>query len=256
VSAPQQPLTDDQTDAQPALPDRDPADADAVVEPVDTEDDLEDDDLEDDDDDEDEDDEPDSDPVFGESSVLPVCCEQLGQALMPCAALTRSATWICCSRLASSGWPEPPKARHVESVNCRPPPKPLPVLMPQSPPLSHWARASQSVSAWAAGAASRAAGTTGAPAATTASVARPRRPGRWGARWRPGRDGGRTERMSTGSPRGRALPAVRAVAVGERTGGVPGVGSCPGTAPAGRCPPDRTALGLRSAPPYGPTRRR
>src|SRR4051794_7005984 len=94
-------------------------------------------------------DEPESEdaPLFAELSVLPVFREQDGQAPMPCSALTRSATWICSARLASSGCPEPPKARQVESVNCRPPPKPLPVLMPQSPPLSHWASSSQSVSA-------------------------------------------------------------------------------------------------------------
>ena len=120
--------------------------------------------------------------LLGESSVLPVFFEHVGQAFMPCSALTRSATWICSSRLASSGCPEPPKARHVESVNCRPPPKPLPVLMAQFPLLSHSASASQSVSACAAGAASSAAGMTGAPAATTARVARPSRPGRRGAR--------------------------------------------------------------------------
>ena len=87
------------------------------------------------------------DPEFAELSVLPVFFEHDGQALMPCSALTRSATWICSERLASSGEPEPPKAFQVESVNCRPPPNPLPVFVLQSPLLSHCASSSQSVSA-------------------------------------------------------------------------------------------------------------
>ena len=33
----------------------------------------------------------------------------------------------------------PPNARHVLLVNCRPPLKPLPVLIDQLPVLSHWA---------------------------------------------------------------------------------------------------------------------
>src|SRR5699024_5366174 len=37
----------------------------------------------------------------------------------------------------------PPKAAQVEGVNCRPPEKPLPVEVPQLPPDSHSARASQ-----------------------------------------------------------------------------------------------------------------
>jgi len=35
-------------------------------------------------------------PVFAEPAVCPVFWEQVGQALMPCSDLTRSATWICC----------------------------------------------------------------------------------------------------------------------------------------------------------------
>ena len=44
------------------------------------------------------------------------------------------ATRICSSRPAVSGMPEPPLARQVLRVNCRPPWKPLPVLVDQLPP--------------------------------------------------------------------------------------------------------------------------
>ena len=85
---------------------------------------------------------------FLESDELDVCpafLEHTGQAPMPWLPLTFSATWICCSRLACSGWPVPPYACQVESVNWSPPPYPLPVLVFQLPLLSHWAMASQSV---------------------------------------------------------------------------------------------------------------
>src|SRR5690242_5469197 len=68
---------------------------------------------------------------------------QTGQAPMPCECSTFSATRICSSRLAPDGEPDPPLARQVLGVNCRPPEKPLPVLIPQLPPDSHCAMASQ-----------------------------------------------------------------------------------------------------------------
>ncbi len=40
---------------------------------------------------------------------------------MPCECKTFSATRICSSRLAPLGDPEPPLARHVLGVNCKPP---------------------------------------------------------------------------------------------------------------------------------------
>src|SRR4051794_6959197 len=64
---------------------------------------------------------------------------------MPWVCLTRSATAICSERDAPSGLPLPPLAAQVDGVNCRPPEKPLPVLVPQLPPDSHRATASQSV---------------------------------------------------------------------------------------------------------------
>src|SRR3954452_20449656 len=69
--------------------------------------------------------------------------EQAGQAFQPLASSTRSATAICSVRLAWCGIPEPPKERQVDAVNCSPPWKPLPVLVAQSPPLSHCATLSQ-----------------------------------------------------------------------------------------------------------------
>ena len=62
---------------------------------------------------------------------------------MPCVCSTFSATRICSSRLALDGEPEPPLACQVLDVNWRPPEKPLPVLIPQFPPDSHCAMASQ-----------------------------------------------------------------------------------------------------------------
>src|SRR5580693_2387529 len=62
---------------------------------------------------------------------------------MPCECSTFSATRICSSRLAPFGEPEPPLECQVLEVNCRPPAKPLPVLIPQFPPDSHCAMASQ-----------------------------------------------------------------------------------------------------------------
>ena len=167
---------------------------------------------------------------------------------MPCSALTRSATWICSSRLASSGCPEPPKARQVESVNCRPPPKPLPVLMAQFPLLSHSASASQSVSAWAAGAASSAAGMTGAPAATTARVARPSAAGT--AR-RAVTSGGGGGQHGTNEVHGSPGAAPRPTCPGPSRGGADGARcrSLSGPCVAGSGgPSDRMAPGLRSAP--------
>ncbi len=46
---------------------------------------------------------------------------QTGQAPMPCECSTFSATRICSSRLALLADPEPPFARQVPGVNCRPP---------------------------------------------------------------------------------------------------------------------------------------
>src|SRR5579875_2049739 len=68
----------------------------------------------------------------------------LGHASGPCVARTRSATAICCSRVASAGEPTPPLASHVDCLNCRPPYFPLPVSACQSLPDSHSATASQS----------------------------------------------------------------------------------------------------------------
>src|SRR5690606_16482669 len=65
---------------------------------------------------------------------------QAGQAPQPCEAWTFSAIAICCSRVArwalGAYWP-PPCPIHVCGWNWRPPEKPLPVLMLQSPPDSH-----------------------------------------------------------------------------------------------------------------------
>ncbi len=72
----------------------------------------------------------------------PSFLEQAGQALQPCSSSTRSATAICSARLAFVGLPLPPNAFQVDGVNCRPPEKPLPVLVDQLPPLSHCARRS------------------------------------------------------------------------------------------------------------------
>src|SRR6478735_231582 len=104
--------------------------------------------------------------------LSPSCDEQDGQAPQPWEAWTRSATAICCSRLAFSGEPVPPYADQVLEVNCRPPEKPLPVLVDQLPPLSHCASASHvdvGVAALAA-VAERA-----KPAAETAARVTPRR---------------------------------------------------------------------------------
>jgi uncharacterized protein (TIGR00369 family) len=46
---------------------------------------------------------------------------QTGHAPMPCECSTFSATRICSSRLAPFAEPEPPLARQVLGVNCRPP---------------------------------------------------------------------------------------------------------------------------------------
>ncbi|CEZ69398.1 Uncharacterised protein [Mycobacterium tuberculosis] len=46
---------------------------------------------------------------------------QTGQARIPCERGTFSATRICSSRLALAADPEPPLARQVPAVNCRPP---------------------------------------------------------------------------------------------------------------------------------------
>ncbi len=73
MSAPQQPMTD--ADAQPALPDRDPADADAVVEPVDA--DLEDEDLEEEDEEDDDQDGDGEDLLVREGDVAGDYLERL-----------------------------------------------------------------------------------------------------------------------------------------------------------------------------------
>src|SRR5580765_6165002 len=83
-------------------------------------------------------------------------------------ARTRAATAICCARLAEDGLPLPPYARQVLGVNCKPPENPLPVLMPQFPPLSHWATLSHTA-AEAAFAVPTAA--SGAPATTAPTTA-------------------------------------------------------------------------------------
>src|SRR4051812_18115862 len=58
---------------------------------------------------------------------------QTGHAPIPWVASTRFATWICSSREAPDGLPEPPLALQVDWVNCSPPAKPLPVLVLQLP---------------------------------------------------------------------------------------------------------------------------
>jgi hypothetical protein len=67
----------------------------------------------------------------------------LGHALSPCVRSTFSATRICSDRDAVAGLPTPPLEDQVAGLNCRPPKWPLPVLVPQFPPDSHWAMASQ-----------------------------------------------------------------------------------------------------------------
>src|ERR1700704_1062236 len=83
---------------------------------------------------------------------------------MPCECSTFSATRICSSRLAVCAEPEPPWACQVPAVNGRPPEKPLPVLIPQFPPDSHCAIASQftlyALGAGAGGGASTSGGST------------------------------------------------------------------------------------------------
>src|SRR5699024_388434 len=82
----------------------------------------------------------------GEGQRSPALALQVGQAPQPCTAWTFLAISICCSRVAWSAvgayWP-PPKAFQVDGVNCRPPWKPLPVLIDQSPVDSQWAMVSQ-----------------------------------------------------------------------------------------------------------------
>jgi len=87
---------------------------------------------------------------------------QTGQARMPCECSTFSATRICSSRLAPFGEPEPPLECQVLGVNCRPPEKPLPVLIPQFPPDSHCAMASQFTLYALIGAGASGAGASGA----------------------------------------------------------------------------------------------
>src|SRR5215212_6936769 len=79
----------------------------------------------------------------GDGYRRPSLLEQAGQAPQPWEARTRSATRICSARLALWAEPVPPLARQVPGANWRPPEKPLPVLVPQLPPDSHWARRSQ-----------------------------------------------------------------------------------------------------------------
>src|SRR5690606_23649811 len=78
-----------------------------------------------------------------------------GQAPQPWPAWTFFAMSICCSRVAwwaTGAYLPPPKASQVDLVNCRPPEKPLPVLIDQFPPDSHWARRSHTPPDAAAGA--------------------------------------------------------------------------------------------------------
>jgi hypothetical protein len=81
---------------------------------------------------------------------------------MPCECSTFSATRICSSRLAPFGEPEPPLECQVLEVNCSPPEKPLPVLIPQFPPDSHCAMASQFTLYALIGAGASGAGASGA----------------------------------------------------------------------------------------------
>jgi hypothetical protein len=81
---------------------------------------------------------------------------------MPCECSTFSATRICSSRLAPFGEPAPPLECQVLEVNCRPPAKPLPVLIPQFPPDSHCAMASQFTLYALIGAGASGAGASGA----------------------------------------------------------------------------------------------
>src|SRR5262249_59419582 len=71
---------------------------------------------------------------------------QTGQAPMPWPASTRWATAICCDREAPAAveaYLPPPYASQVPWENWSPPEKPLPVLVPQLPPDSQAAVASQ-----------------------------------------------------------------------------------------------------------------
>src|SRR6266536_1030416 len=74
--------------------------------------------------------------------------EHSGQAPHPWPARTRSATMICCSRVARSArganWP-PPKPVQVAGRNWSPPKNPFPVLIRHCPLLSHWASLSHTV---------------------------------------------------------------------------------------------------------------
>src|ERR671926_1346567 len=108
--------------------------------------------------------------------VRPILAEQAGHAPQPWLAWTFSATAICWAREAFCGEPVPPNAAQVCGVNCRPPEKPLPVLVDQLPPLSHWARASQVEALVAVGVAAFAAVAESARvAAETAARVTPRR---------------------------------------------------------------------------------
>ena len=71
-----------------------------------------------------------------------------GQAPQPWPAWTFLAMSICCSRVAwwaTGAYLPPPKPSQVDLVNCRPPEKPLPVLIAQLPPDSHCASESHTL---------------------------------------------------------------------------------------------------------------
>ena len=64
--------------------------------------------------------------------------ENIAMPLIEHAGLSRpDAEHLALVKLALAGLPDPPLAAQVLGVNCRPPEKPLPVLVPQLPPDSH-----------------------------------------------------------------------------------------------------------------------
>ena len=147
---------------------------------------------------------------------------QTGHAPMPCECSTFSATRICSSRLAPFGEPEPPLARQVLDVNCRPPEKPLPVLMPQLPPDSHCAIASQFTlyDRWTGGGASAGGAASGPGAPGAGGASKPARAGAGGsAAGAPGA-GGTFGSKPTGA------------GAGATSAGAPGAGGTSGTDPA------------------------
>lgn len=83
---------------------------------------------------------PGSTVAAGACWVSPADSEHCPHAWGPWVPSTRSATAICCERLARSGRSaksRPPEEFHCSCVNESPPYDPLPELALQEPPLSH-----------------------------------------------------------------------------------------------------------------------